>query len=106
MAWGEGWDQNQDFPATSRSPRMRLPRTRRIRSVSGNSSSRRIRSRPAGSMVAAEPPLHGGARGEGPHVEALKPTSGGKGVAPRPSRRQGDTIRFPQRAVAPPLPLG
>lgn len=57
-------------------------------------------------MVAAEPPLHGGERGEGPHVEALKPTSGGKGVAPRPSRRQGDSIRFPQRAVALPLPLG
>lgn len=105
MAWGEAGDQNQDFPATSRSPRMRLPRTRRIRSVSGNNSSRRIRSRPADSMVAAEPPLHGEERGEGPHVEALKPTSGGKGVALRPSRRQGDSIRFPQRAVALPLPL-
>lgn len=85
MAWGEAGDQNRDFPATSRSPRMHLPRTRRIRSVSGNSSSRRIRSRPAGSMAAAEPPLRGGERGEGPHVEAPKPTSGGKGVAPRPA---------------------
>lgn len=39
--------------------RPRLPRTWRMRSVSGSSSSRKICSRPAGSMAAAEPTLLG-----------------------------------------------
>lgn len=43
-------------PAPARS---RLPRTRRMRSVSGSSSSHRICSRPAGSIAAAEPTLPG-----------------------------------------------
>ena len=36
----------------------------------------------------------GPGRGLGQHVEGLKPASGGKGVAPRPSRHQGDSTRF------------
>lgn len=37
-------------------------------------------------------------------MEALKPASGGKGGAPRPARRQGDSTRFPHGAAASPLP--
>lgn len=38
-------------------------------------------------------------------MEAPKPISGGKGVAPSPSRHQGDSTRFPPGAPALPLPL-
>lgn len=108
MAWGEARGESRVFPATSRSPwpGYAYSRTRRMRSVSGSSSSRRSCSRPAGSMAAAEPPLLGRkGEGEGQHVEALTPTSGGKGVATRPEGCQGDSIHFPQRGPTPPLPL-
>lgn len=105
MAWGRcpGVRVGPFPPPPIRPGRVpRLSRTRRMRSVSGSSSSRRSCSRPAGSMAAAEPPLLG-REGGGTARGGLKPTSGGKGVAPGPSRRQGDSS-FPLGAPASPLP--